>query len=168
MEIREAPLDTNVIPNNNNNNIINYINNYMITVNISPNKFVNNKHWKSYSIVEQDQILEKSMKHVINTFTIADYLYRFESTKQGMRHLHFVCDTTEDEVQEVQKYFHKRFGMPSLDPSVCCTITKTFKDVIHAVLYTTKEDNLQNKKYDQHGYEDYDDEICLFTSNKKK
>lgn len=132
MAKREAPLDAI----NDNNRIYNH---YMVTVNVSPNKFVNNRHWKTYSRVEQEMILLKLYKTVLQ-LNVFNTDHRFELTKQGQTHLHFVCSTTEEVIEEVQQIFHKKFGMPSLDPSICCKYTKTIKCRSHALEYITKED----------------------------
>lgn len=131
MEIREAPLD-----NMSTNNIYNT---YMVTVNVSPKKFVNNVHWRNYSRIDQEMLLLKEYKK-LDILNVYNRDHRFELTKQGLTHLHFVCSTTESTIESVQEIFHKRFGMPALDPSVCCKYTKTVVSRTHAVAYVTKED----------------------------
>ena len=133
MESREAPLDDIVVRNN--------YNNYMATVNVSPKKYVCNRQWSSYSQVEQEIHLLKQYKHVLSNYKLFNNVHRFEVTKQGHKHLHFVCSTSEAEMERVQAYFHGKFGMPCLNPSICCHYTKTEVCRTHAEAYVTKEDD---------------------------
>lgn len=134
METREAPLDTIIVHNN--------YNNYMVTVNVSPKKYVCNRQWSSYSQVEQEIHLLKQYKHVLSNYKIFNEDHRFELTKLGHKHLHFVCSTSDLEIERVQQYFHSKFGMPCLEPSICCYVTKTVVCPTHAVAYITKEDDV--------------------------
>lgn len=133
MESREAPLDTKVISNN--------CHTYMVTVNVSPKKFVSNNKWIDIKPLEQECHLLKQLKKCIDMFYIFDVIHRFEFTQAGQKHLHFTCYSNDKQMECVQLTFHKKFGMPNLDPSICCMVTKTAKDVSHAVEYVTKEDS---------------------------
>lgn len=133
MEIREAPLDNKVVSNN--------CNTYMVTVNVSPKKYVNNHKWMNLTQVYQANCLLKHLKQCEEMFYIFDVTHRIELTKAGYSHLHFVCSTDEINIEAVQASFHKKFGMPNLEPSVCCMVTRTIKDITHAIAYVTKEDS---------------------------
>lgn len=129
-----APLDTlNMV----NNTITNH---YMVTVNVSPKKYISNKSWQMYSNIQQEQLLLKTLQQCIEQHCILELVYRFENTQAGMRHLHFTCFTTRKDIDEVQMLFHKKFGMPKLDPCICCHVTETIVDIKHGIKYVCKED----------------------------
>lgn len=132
-EIREAPLANHI----DDDLEFNY---YMITVNVSPKKFIANKHWVTYSNVEQEIILLKEMnKNLLNKIYF-DLTYRTELTKQGHKHLHIVLQCTKATVDELQTAFHKKFGMPNLDPQIACNVSMNLVHDSFAKAYVTKED----------------------------
>jgi len=131
-QTREAPLDNHID--------ISILSNYMATLNVSPKKFVNNKHWQTYTNLEQEALLLKELNKVLTNKTYFNLIYRTELTKNGMKHLHFTLETSEVVMQDIQFQFHKKFGMPNLEPSVCCKYEKTIVSRSYAEEYVTKED----------------------------
>lgn len=128
---------------------------YMVTVNVSPKKFINyTKQWGQFNNVEQELMLLKAYNAITSNDKIFNREHRFELTTDGHKHLHFVCSTTLDVIEDVQRQFHKKFGMPKLEPKICCTYSVTVKSRVHAIEYICKEDDPNDP--------DYVPERCLF------
>lgn len=112
---------------------------YMVTINVSPSKYILNKQWKLYTREEQQTMLLGEYNKITNLQDTSDFTYRFELTKNNFVHLHFVCLSTLDDMETIQNIFHEKFGLQSLDPSICCKYSKS-NDKYYAIKYITKHD----------------------------
>lgn len=114
---------------------------YMFTINVSTKKYINNKRWETYNTMEQEAFLLKMLSYCVGNHPMLELQYNTELTKKGNVHLHFSCYTTQQNVEKIQNIFHKRFGMPNLDPSICCDVTKNILGKSHADEYVNKQKN---------------------------
>jgi len=117
----------------------------MITINVWPNKLVNNKMWKQYSEPEQKQLLKDVVRVAFameSTGDLKDKLDRvlfFEKCKSGNIHVHFMLTCTEDTIERAKAYVHYRLGLPSADPSRVFMYTQTIVDTSYGHEYCRKE-----------------------------
>lgn len=141
MAKREAPLDTIMANNTIVNNYTDYYKteSFLLTVNVSPKKYISNKPYAKYSAVEQEILLLKTLYLCTELHPMLDLKYNFELTKQGQKHLHASFYSTIEHAEDIQMAFHKKFGMPNLDPSICANLTKTIVSKSHADEYALKE-----------------------------
>lgn len=112
---------------------------FLLTVNVSPKKYISNKLWGKYTTIEQEILLLKTLNDCIEEYPMLDLKYNFELTKQGMKHLHASLYTSRECIDAIQFKFHKKFGMPNLDPNICANVVKTNVHKSHTDAYVLKE-----------------------------
>jgi len=128
--------------------------NYSYTINVSPNKYVENLQWAKYTAQQQRDLFSKIINNIMGKLPfIEESEYVTELTKAGMVHVHGQIYTTEETIDKFQSMIHKKLGIPSLHPRIVCTVERTEVDNTHWVDYMNKDQDLQD--------------VCIFTNYKK-
>lgn len=114
---------------------------YMVTINVWPNKLVNNTKWSNYCMSDQCHILTEVTKVAFAPIKVD---HNFEATKAENMHTHFMVRCTDDVIRRAQAYVHSQLGLPSapLDRVFKFTMTKVHQD--YGEDYCTKEKQLED------------------------
>lgn len=109
---------------------------YMVTINVWPNKLINNKQYQKYDHKDQQYLLEQVVKVAFSPIVPK---LNYELTKAGNTHCHFMVKSTEDFIRRAQAYVHSQLGLPKVDMDRVFkyTITKVHED--YGDDYCTKE-----------------------------
>lgn len=130
------------------------MNSYAITITASPSKFIGkNRKFHQLTCYEQQILISDVLNSALAKVGLLDNLHynHFEMQKNGMTHSHGMFSVPKDfeeledpAVEEVQKYVHKKLGMPKLPPHICCFIEKTKAYKEAWLTYATKDQEEDN------------------------
>lgn len=109
---------------------------YMVTVNLWPNKLINNKMYHKYDNEEQKHIIKSVLEVAFNRLDLA---LNWELTKQQNIHCHFMIKCSEDDIRRAQAYVHVQLGLPKAGVDRCLHFSKTLVDADYGHDYCTKE-----------------------------
>lgn len=132
---------------------------FSFTINVSPKKYIMRKQWSTYSQEKQKEIFG----HYIDLCKekLEDVNYVFEKCKlREQLHVHgsFWARDAQD-AKDFQHAIHNLFGMPKLEPYVCCYIEPTYFSRDPWIDYTLK-DQLELLEDDFRAYK------CLFRNEE--